>query len=528
MIVDLQREAPPERFVPAVCIVGAGAAGIVLAAELIRRRIPVLLLESGGARVEDAAQALGDYEPAGQPQQPPRVGRSRVLGGTTKSWGGQILPLTAEDFKVRDWIAGSGWPFPRETLDPFYTRALGAEGLDSAIPEDERIWRRIGMPMPALGSELLPYFTRWCPEPDFARLHRAIFASPHLCVALHATVTGLMLSDTRKKIAGLSYRTPAGKEGVFSAEQYVFCLGTIDTVRLLLQPQRDGHAAPWNASGLLGRNLQCHIDLNAAVISPLDSTRLHNYFANVYAHGLKYHPKFRLAPAVQQRERMLNIAGFVTARHPAERSLIRVKAMGRHLLHGRFEGISRQDLSAAAAQLPILLKLADGYIRQHRAYWVPGSDIRLRVHCEQEPLSASILRLTTEHDAAGMLRACLDWQVSPSEWATIRKFTQRVDEDFRRSGIAKLSIHPELLRDDGFSGLTFENSHHVMGGSRMADDPREGVVTPDLRLHGVRNAFICSASVFPTSGFSNPTHTLIALAIRLADHLAAQAEEPNA
>ena len=88
--------------------------------------------------------------------------------------------------------------------------------------------------------------------------------------------------------------------------------------------------------------------------------------------------------------------------------------------------------------------------------------------------------------------------------------------------------HPELLREDGFLGLKFENSHHVMGGSRMAEDPANGVVTPELRLHGVRNAFVCSASVFPTSGFSNPTHTLIALAIRLADHLAAQLGGPHA
>ena len=61
-----------------------------------------------------------------------------------------------------------------------------------------------------------------------------------------------------------------------------------------------------------------------------------------------------------------------------------------------------------------------------------------------------------------------------------------------------------------------------MGGMRMAVAPTDGVVTPDLLLHGTRNVYICSGAVFPTSGFSNPTHTVLALAMRLADRLARQ------
>ena len=58
-----------------------------------------------------------------------------------------------------------------------------------------------------------------------------------------------------------------------------------------------------------------------------------------------------------------------------------------------------------------------------------------------------------------------------------------------------------------------------MGGMRMDASERYGVVDPSLRLHGMRNVYVCSSAVFPTSGFSNPTHTLLALAVRLAEHL---------
>ena len=58
-----------------------------------------------------------------------------------------------------------------------------------------------------------------------------------------------------------------------------------------------------------------------------------------------------------------------------------------------------------------------------------------------------------------------------------------------------------------------------MGGMRMSTSDSTGVVDTNLRLHGLANTYICSSAVFPCSGFSNPTHTLLALAIRLSDHL---------
>jgi choline dehydrogenase-like flavoprotein len=51
----------------------------------------------------------------------------------------------------------------------------------------------------------------------------------------------------------------------------------------------------------------------------------------------------------------------------------------------------------------------------------------------------------------------------------------------------------------------------------MHNDPRQGVVDPDCRMHGVGNLFIAGPSVFPTGGYANPVLTIIALSLRLAD-----------
>jgi choline dehydrogenase-like flavoprotein len=528
MIIDLAREALPADFSPDVCVVGAGAAGITLAAELLHQRRRVLLLESGGRELESAAQTLNAYALTGQPQQASSIGHFRVLGGTTTKWGGQILPFTREDFERRPWISGSGWPFTYTQLEPYYARAIRAEGLAPALQQDDAVWQTLGMPVPALGEGLVPYFTRWCPEPDFARLHGPTLTSPNVCVALHATVIGIQMNANGDGVTGLQCRTPEGKVHTFTAAHYVFSLGTIETVRLLLQPMPSQGLAPWQRNGILGQHFQSHIDFDAATISSPNLARLRGVFANVYTSGFKYHPKMRLARNAQQADQVLNIAGAITATHPAERALTDTKAFARRMLRGRFDGISMNDVSRAVGQIPLLLKLTQAYLGEHRAYWAPDSELRLRVHCEQEPLSKSTIALTEDRDASGMFRARLDWRISPFEWASIRRFAERVQQALHQLGLGHCDLAPALTDPEGFRNVVFDNSHHDMGGSRMAEDPANGVVTPELRLHGVRNAFVCSASVFPTSGFSNPTHTLIALAIRLADHLAAQLGGPHA
>jgi choline dehydrogenase-like flavoprotein len=99
----------------------------------------------------------------------------------------------------------------------------------------------------------------------------------------------------------------------------------------------------------------------------------------------------------------------------------------------------------------------------------------------------------------------------------MRLFMQRLDESFRRASL----VHVELGFDDdlsGWRGAAIGGKHH-MGTTRMHRDAAQGVVDPDALVHGTSNLFIAGSSVFPGGGFANPTLTIVALAIRLADHL---------
>jgi choline dehydrogenase-like flavoprotein len=221
---------------------------------------------------------------------------------------------------------------------------------------------------------------------------------------------------------------------------------------------------------------------------------------------------------------MLNIAGAISflSLGSVERDVRQMKAAARNLLRGNWTAIGVRDTLPALRRLPILVQLAYSFYVSRRAYWPQDVTYWLRVHCEQEPLSASRITLSPERDAMGMFRSRVDWQVSPLEWKTIQRFTQMAQQALENAGLAKVEPQPELALAEGFRQVTFDDSYHWMGGTRMAASAADGVVDTNLKIHGVRNAYVCSASVYPTSGFANPVHTLLALTIRLADHLTAQ------
>jgi choline dehydrogenase-like flavoprotein len=523
MIADLENTGQVPPLAAGVCIVGAGAAGISLAVELASRGVGVTLLESGGLTIEPATQALYECEVSGLRHRGINTGRFRVLGGTTTKWGGQILPLDSQDFDRRSWVAGSGWPISKSVLTPCYRRALELEGLGKVLPDDGDVWKAIRVPAPDFGDAITPFFSRWCPEPDFSRIFETqLTGSSRIAVLLHANVCEILLGDNRQTIAGLRCRTLGGREVKVTADSYVFCMGGIETARMLMQPLANQARAPWNESGLTGRYFHDHIDSTLIEVHPRSKSQLHRWFDNIYHAGFKYHPKLRLSANEQKRLGCLSIgATFEFLTKKSER-LAEFRESAKRFRRGLLRVGEALRLARHVPDAGLLIRQALRFKFQGRAYNPDDAGIFLRVHCEQAPESDSRITLIPDRDAMGLLKARLCWRIGDLETATIRHFAHAVGQVFSRTHFAEISIFPGL--EDAGPALMerLDDSNHHMGATRMADSWREGVVNSDLRLFGVRNGYVCSSSVFPSGGFSNPTHTLIALAARLAEHLADQ------
>jgi len=512
VIRDLLTETPPPAFIADICIIGAGAAGITLAVESARTGKKVLLLEGGGPTREDSSQAIYDSEIAGLPHRGIHTGRIRVKGGTTVRWGGQILELDARDFTPRPGVPESGWPFPKTELTSYYERALQLEGLANVERSDAAVWRDHHLPFTQF-DDLEAYLSRWCPEPNFARLHnKTLTTHPNVHLWLHASAVELRTEG--QAATGLRCRTLTGIETTFHARDYIFCLGGIESSRFFLQPRPGG--LPWNRSGLLGQHFQDHIDCNAAQVIPHNLASFHDTFDPIFSRGFKYLPKLRLPPHLQSQLGTLSV-GSTMGFEDTGKARMQAKHTIRNLMRGRFNEVSRGNLTHTGRHVPMLFHQAWRYYIQRRAYAPPEVRIFLRIHCEQEPTSRSNITLSDQRDPLGLLRVRFDWQISERELETIRQYVLIAQRSL--ASVARIIPDEYLMSGSPNFLARCDDSNHHMGGMRMSTSDSTGVVDTNLRLYGLSNTYICSSAVFPCSGFSNPTHTVLALAIRLCDHL---------
>ncbi len=120
----------------------------------------------------------------------------------------------------------------------------------------------------------------------------------------------------------------------------------------------------------------------------------------------------------------------------------------------------------------------------------------------------------------GVPRAKLHWQLSMLEKRSIRKMYEIIGQQVGQSGFGRVRMleYLEDENDDTWPSFTGGGWHH-MGTTRMNDDPQKGVVDSNCRVHSMQNLFIASSSVFPTAGAVNPTLTIIALSLRISDHI---------
>lgn len=546
MLLDA-RELPEGQWLEAdVCIAGAGAAGITLALELLGSGLDVVLLESGGFKDESATQALYAGTVADERlHSPPDRYRQRRFGGSTTLWGGRCMPFDPIDFEERPYLPGSGWPLSREMLEPYYRRAnLLCEAGRFAYTAEEAFASPLAPVIPGFisrdfSTNQLERFS--CPT-NFGQRYRAVLtAARDLRVLLHANVVKIALDATGTQVTEFGLRTLQDKTLRVKAKRHVLALGGLEVARLLLA-NRDTHPQGiGNQHDLVGRHYMCHMAGTVGTLE-LDGTRNGVHHGYDRADGGVYcRRRFALGAATQRR---LGIGNFIARLHhpritdPAHGTgILSMLYLARPFipyeyakrLHGdetrgwrdwlRHVGNVCGDPAATAAFLWNWYHFRYRASRKFPSIVVHPRKPRfsLDFHSEQQPQFSSRVKLATERDALGMQRLHVDWRHSAWDIRTVRCALDLFAQAVRDSGVGTFAydaetLEAEILRDGAYGG-------HHLGTTRMGTNPRSSVVNADGRLHEVQNLFVASSATFPTSSQANPTLTVVALAVRLADHL---------
>jgi choline dehydrogenase-like flavoprotein len=504
--VELNARTAPEGFTldVDVCIVGAGPAGITLAHALQSRGIQCALIESGGYPREAESQELNLAETRGDLHQDLRLARARGAGGTAALWNtmfrgapfAKYLPLDPIDFESRDWIPWSGWPVSRRALESCYHRAQGMCGL-GLFDYGGPAWSDAAAPLLGLASgSLVQSVYQYGPADRFTVAIPAELASSSSVTWLHgATVTGLEASASGDRIMAARWAALSGIGGRVRAARFVLAAGAIENARLLLAHT----SAADDGDGWLGRGFMEH---------PVDASL-----------------------ELSSRDPALAVTpGFFGARDAGRGIVIGRIGLSADLL--RSENLPNASLRLFRETEPVLMRspgirsvarrlvpfpawrrrIGDA-IRRRSVRTPPGGATRHRVllDLEQPPHRENRVRLSDQRDRLGQRRVVLEWRWRAGDEAGRQRVREVFARELERAGVGRLLVSRETALDPAI--------HHHAGTTRMHPDPALGVVDGDQRVHRMENLYVTGASVFPTAGVANPTLTIIALSLRLADCL---------
>jgi choline dehydrogenase-like flavoprotein len=531
-----------------ICIVGAGAAGIAMALELIDCGLEVLLLESGGFQFDAKTQSL--YEGAVADERmhslPVRF-RQRQFGGSTTIWGGRCMPFDPIDFEERNYVPHSGWPINLDDLAPFYPRANRiCEAGEFAYTAAEAFSKPIrpmieGFKSEHFTDEALERFS--CPTNFAARYGRKLMAARNVRVVLHANVTSILQGDAADRVDSLRVQTLSGRMFFAKAQKFVLATGGLEVPRLLLASRDRQPNGIGNAHDVVGRYYMCHL---AGTIGSLrfavpPSSIHHGY--DISDEGVYCRRRLALLAKVQ---RSLGLGNFIVRLHhpripdPAHKNaVLSLLFLSRIFIPyeyaKRLHGSDKISLTQWFQHLGNIVSrpfdalafawhmLRDRKLAERK---FPSVIIRSRAnlysldfHAEQQPNPESRVTLGGDADVFNVPRLLIDWRYTPGDVETVRNALALLASDLEHSGVGKLGYDPDLVEME-MTRYGAYDGHHI-GTARMGLDPRSSVVDQDCRVHGVQNLFIASSAVFPTSGQANPTLTIVALSLRLAAHLLA-------
>jgi choline dehydrogenase-like flavoprotein len=503
-------------------IVGAGAAGITLARAFAGGRLKVGLLESGGLEFEERVQALDQGTNVGLPYFPLDACRLRYFGGSTNHWAGRCRPLDEIDFEARPWVRLSGWPLSRADLDPYYREAQKICQLGAFDYAPER-WLDAGQKvLPLDPAKVVSRIWQYSPPTRFGEAYRKdLEAAANLEVVLHANLVEIEANEAGAEVTALHARTLDGKRQTLRARAYVLACGGLETPRLLLAASGQVNVGLGNQRDLVGRYFMEHPHCNAARALVTDPALLSFYSfgqGGGHAQGIPVVGCLNQSPERQRARQLLNFDSLFTLDNVGDSGFAALRRIWSAAGHGEWPDHLGADLWKALIDID---DTAAGVMGRLGLREYHPSTVSFRMWCSAEaaPNPDSRVRLGDERDALGMPRIVLDWQLSAQDKRSLLAGHQAVAEELGRTGLGRLQIAEWLTADDDSWSPTVEGGHHHMGTTRMSQDPSQGVVDPTSKVHGIANLYIAGSSVFPTSGSANPTLTIVALSLRLAEHL---------
>ncbi len=500
-----------------LAIIGAGAAGIAMARRLANTSVKVVLLVSGHKHdkglpnKERQSIYHGTVGKFLEKVDPIFVHRSRLnmYGGTTNHFGFWSRPLDDADYMSRPGYRDAGWLFGADEMKPYYEDAHEFGHFGPFNYDDMPFWERVlyarsfdpmnddtleGAIMHAQYEENLHDFQ--------VQFRQELMSAENITVLFNAHVVSLESNDEQDHVTGLNCSTIVdGKAGTafqVHANKYTLATGGIENVRLL------------KLSGNLGDNKKGHLG-HGFMVHPLLTSSANVYFDQPIASDIRNffrEQQIRFKPPTDPNGDYEHMVA----------PLVNPEMVFDYLMFNAW-GI-------LVPKHETLLKEKIGNFRIILRFGHDNKSAAVNLNWEQVPNEDSYVGLNPEQvdPVFGQPVAHVDWNMREEDKrSAVRALELTRDYLAKRGGqewewITDVSGGANDWLYDPHEGALETGDHH-MGSLRMSESAEDGIVDINSKMHAVDNLYIAGCGVFPTGGYANPTLTIVALALRLADHL---------
>jgi choline dehydrogenase-like flavoprotein len=525
VITDLATQPTAHRTAETeVLIIGAGIAGLVLAANLRRKNVRVIVMESGGLEQSVELHPLNRTVQLGENYNGADRGRFRCLGGTSTRWGGALLPFQQSDLSARPYLNLPAFPVRSDELRSYLGALERDFGVDRGSYEEEFVEEiKAGAVIPTGDEDFAARFAKW---PTFKNRNVAtlfgsmIGADDNLEISINSTATTFDIEKETQRVASVTAMHRGGRSLTISAKHCVICSGAIESTRLLLLLDRQNEGRIFAASQGLGRYFYDHISVGLASIHTVNLMKLNRLAGFRFVGSTMRSLRYELSTGAQERERVAAAFGHISfsAEGQSGFDVLRQTMRSRQLGHGLPPAL----LFSLVRDIPYFARLVLWRTVYRQLLWPTSARCDLHVVAEQLPRFDNQISLASEMDVLGSPLAAINWRTIDADYKTFDVYGRLFSRFWNRHGLNSLGelTYASRSKDDAAAPTSHTDVFHPGGTTRMGSSRHAAVIDSDLRVFGFSNLWTSSTAAFPSGGGANPTLTLMLLTMRLAEHLA--------
>jgi len=520
MLRDLLTTSPSMPVMTDVCIIGAGPAGLSLGGALVEHGMKVVILDAGPATPEirddppDLVFDRREYRGATR-------GRAHGFGGTSSLWGGQLLPVRAEEMAARPHIGAPAWPIDHEEIARYFPRLDSLLNVTS-LPFELTAGGRAKSPLASLNWEgFEPRISKWIPFagrnlasawwPSLSRTGRAEAWVNATVVGWDSTARADTLSTER-----LCAEAPNGNTLEVRPRSVAICAGALESPRLAIELLQARAGAD-----VLGRFLHDHLSVRVAELEIADRSGFVTLFCPSFQGSTMRSPRLELASAVAKSAGVPAMYAHFVVEAPDDSGFAFVRDALRSFQRNQ-PAVALRQIARLPGAIPDLAEIAWWRAIRKRLTLPAGARVYVHVDFEQPPIADNRVHVEKRRLSEPRGRLHVDWDLPLDPSGIVGVMTEQLQRFWRTNQLDRFaSLH---LNDPSDLARAWPTNtydiYHPAGTTRMSRTPLEGAVDSDLMLYGSDNVYVLSSSVFPSMGSANPTYTLMALGLRLSSHLA--------